>query len=294
MFRYLAVAAAGAAMAAAPWAGGGAIVDLPGFRANSLPRADDVIDNQQPVQLPFTINFFGQQFNQVFPNINGSVTFTAPLPIFTPDPLLSDHTAIVAPFSADWDTSLPANPAEPIPNQVTYGVDNVNGHQAFGVDWINIGYSSAHDDKLNSAQLLLIDRSDTGAGNFDIEFNFDKIQWETGDLSGGVEGLGGDSARAGYSDGVSAAHSFELPGSALNGAFLDGGPNALATNNSNSNVPGRYVFESRGGSITPSTGPSPVALPAALWAGLGTMACAALAAGRLRARKRRPAGIVGE
>jgi len=77
-----------------------------------------------------------------------------------------------------------------------------------------------------------MDRSDRTNGDFDLEFNYAKIKWEAGDVSGGCEGLWigaypntcepgdyGSSARAGYaSAGVSA---FELNGSGTNGAFLD-------------------------------------------------------------------------
>jgi hypothetical protein len=38
-------------------------------------------------------------------------------------------------------------------------------------------------DKLATFELLLVDRSDTGAGNFDVEFNYDTVQWETGDAA---------------------------------------------------------------------------------------------------------------
>jgi hypothetical protein len=91
----------------------------------------------------------------------------------------------------------------------------------------------------------LVDRSDQGAGDFDIIFNFDQIEWETGDASGGTDGLGGSSARAGYSNGTTT--SLELPGSAVNGALLDTSPTGLVHNSRSSVVNGRYVFEVRGG-----------------------------------------------
>ena len=83
---------------------------------------------------------------------------------------------------------------------MTSGTGSVDGHLAFGVNWINVGYFNSNTDKLNRFQLILIDRSDTGPGNFDFEFNYDKIQWETGDADGSG-GLGGISARVGYSNG---------------------------------------------------------------------------------------------
>jgi hypothetical protein len=70
--------------------------------------------------------------------------------------------------------------------------------------------------------------------------------------------LEGNSARAGYSNGVDAA--FEFPGSAVNGAFLDGGPNALVSS-SNVGEPGRWVFQVRNGAVV---NPQPVPEPASL------------------------------
>jgi hypothetical protein len=73
-------------------------------------------------------------------------------------------------------------------------------HQ-IGVNWIGFGYFPQAVDKLNSFQLIITDRSDIGVSDFDFEFNYHQIQWETGDASGGSDGLGGSSARAGWSNG---------------------------------------------------------------------------------------------
>jgi hypothetical protein len=73
---------------------------------------------------------------------------------------------------------------------------------------------------------------------------------ETGDASGGFDGLGGTSARAGYSD--AAGESYELPGSGENGALLDSGGSGLVAGGLDSSVPGRYDFAVRGG--VPSSG----------------------------------------
>ena len=62
----------------------------------------------------------------------------------------------------------------------SYGETVFKGHNAFCVNWVNVGYYSGGTDKLNSFQLLLVDKSDKGAGAFDIVFNYDKIQWEVG------------------------------------------------------------------------------------------------------------------
>jgi hypothetical protein len=132
-----------------------------------------------------------------------------------------------------------------------------------------VGYYSSQTDKLNSFQLVMIDRSDVGAGDFDIEFNYDQILWETGSASGGTNGFGGSSARAGYSNG--AGNFFELSGSGVNGAFLNGGPNQLITQRLNSGVDGRLIFSARNGGVTTvpdPTVPTPALLPGIVGMGL--------------------------
>lgn len=216
-----------------------------GFDSNTLARNDD--GSTGLVSLGFTANFFGIQNTQAYVNNNGNITFDSPLGAFTPFDLNSTNRQIIAPFFADVDTRGTSNGSLP----VTYGIGTVDGRAAFGVNWLNVGYFSGQTNKLNSFQLLLIDRSDTGAGNFDFEFNYGSIQWETGDFSGGTNGLGGSSARAGYSNGTGAAGTFfELQGSAVNGAFLNNGPNALASGgNVGPNLPGRFMFNARNGGV---------------------------------------------
>src|SRR5262249_28476006 len=120
----------------------------------------------------------------------------------------------LAPFFADVDTR--------VGNTTHYGTGTVDGHAAFGVTWPDVGYYFEHTDKLNAFQLVVIDRSDIAAGDFDIEFSYDQIQWETGDASGGSGGFGGFSAHAGFTNGTGdPGTNFELAGSGVNGAFLD-------------------------------------------------------------------------
>jgi hypothetical protein len=227
--------------------GPNAIITNPGCQTTTLPANDD--GSSPNVTLPFPINFFGNTFNSLWVNNNGNVTFTGPLSTFTPEPILSTATPIIAPFWADVDTRG-AGSGQAQYGPISAGATEVGGHQAFCVNWVNVGYFASHTDKLNSFQLVLIDRSDTGSGNFDIEFNYNQVQWETGDASSGSGGLGGNSARAGYSNGSSA--SFELPGSAVNGAFLDtNATTGLIYNNINSPLhAGRYVFPVRNGAAT--------------------------------------------
>ena len=198
-----------------------------------------------PVEIGFTVNFFGNTDDTLFVNNNGNVTLDQPLASFTPFDLTSTNREIIAAFFADVDTRGGNG-------TVTYGQTMVDGRDAFAVTYDEVGYYDRRSDRRNTFQIVLIDRSDTGAGNFDIEFNYDQIQFETGEASGGTDGLGGSSARVGFSNGSGVEGTFfELAGSAVNGAFLDGSASGLAliANMLNSEVAGRYVFFARNGDI---------------------------------------------
>jgi hypothetical protein len=214
-----------------------------GFTANTVTRIDD--ESTDLVDIGFGVNFFGETRTQLYVNNNGNVTFQRALGTYTPFALTgATQNPIIAAFFADVDTSNPLSGA------TQYGTGTVGGRAAFGVNWDRVGFYDARADKLNTFQLILIDRNDTGAGNFDIEFNYDRIEWETGEASDGVDGLGGTSAAVGYSSGTGqVGGSFQLAGSFVNGALLDNGPNALVRNSRNSDVLGRYVFSVRAGEV---------------------------------------------
>jgi hypothetical protein len=185
-------------------------------------------------------------------NNNGNLTLDGPHSTFTPFPLANSGAQIIAPFFADVDTRN-ANSG-----LTTYGATTFGSRPAFcalweGVAGQGVGYFPASADKLNKFEVLLVDRSDTGAGNFDMIFNYDQIQWETGSASGGNDGLGGTSATVGYANGTQGNNSvsFELPGSRIPGSFLDSNQaTGLVHNTRDSSVPGRYVFEIRNGQVT--------------------------------------------
>jgi hypothetical protein len=217
--------------------------------------------------LPFAVNFFGSSNDSTYVNENGNITFNGPFSIdywgdlsYSPYLSLSDTAAftelnIIAPFWADVDTRPVGS------GLVTYGTNTVNGHIAFGVSWINVGYyvdiNADPADRTNSFQVILIRRPDRGSGDYDIEFNYSQIQWEAGDdpATGGVDGLDGYSARVGFASTNNMSNSsFEINGSGTNGALLDiNSSTGLIYTNFNSSVPGRYDFQFHAG--------APIALP---------------------------------
>ncbi|HEU4410430.1 MAG TPA: nidogen-like domain-containing protein [Polyangiaceae bacterium] len=208
----------------------------------TLPPNDD--GSAPPFPVPFDLNFFGAQTDLLHVNNNGNVTFEGPMATFTPFAITANTRPIIAPFFADVDTrGTPANP-------VVYGQTTFEGRPAVCVSWVDVGYFSQHNDKLNRFQLVLVDRSaDFVAGDFDIVMNYNQILWETGDASNGTDGFGGISAGAGYSAGTNVdGQFFEFPGSREPGSLLDSNPTTgLTRTRRNSLSLGRHIFPVRNG-----------------------------------------------
>jgi len=250
----------------------GAIHDTSLF-TNVLAANDD--DSTGLVNLGFTASINGTNYTQTYVNNNGNITFSGPMGTYTPSAISNGSFGpIIAPFFADVDTTaLGSSP-------VTYGSATLGGLNVFGVNYVHVGVYDAQPI-FNDFQMILTDRSDLGVGNFDIQFNYDTIVWEAGEASGADPGgLGGQSALAGYW--TSSTSNYTLPGSLVNGALVDDGPNALISNSLNSNILGQYNFQVRNGVVV-NPNPNPVPEPASL-ALLG-VGLAGLAAARRRKAK---------
>ncbi len=223
-----------------------------GFNSTQLAICDDCF-TAAPVSMGFSANFFGTTYTQTYVSNNGYVTFNSGQGTFTPTGLGAGYSGqpIIAAFFADVDTRG-ANGGT-----TKYGTGTFNGRNAFGVTYNAVGYFPSQDDKTNTFQLLMVDRSDINAGDFDIVFNYDQIKWETGSASGGTNGFGGSSASVGYNAGSNAPGTYgQLNGSLVNGALLDGGPNSLVAN-SNIGQAGRYIFQVRNGQVVTPPGAVP-------------------------------------
>ena len=196
------------------------------------------------VNLSFIALINSTSYTQTYVNNNGNITFDNPLGTFTPSAISSGGFGpIIAPFFADVDTRAPGS------SLVTYGASTLGGRNVFGVDWINVGVF-ASQPIFNSFQMILTNRNDVGAGDFDIQFNYDNVVWEAGTASSAPNGgLGGTSALAGYW--TSTSSNATLPGSLINGALVNGGSNALISHSLNSNVLGQYNFQVRAGAVVP-------------------------------------------
>ncbi len=226
-----------------PLQGPGAIITDEGSHAHFVPHSDD--GSIGPIYLGFPVNFFGKLYATLYINNNGNITFGGPLYKYLPFQLTADTPPIIAPFLADVDTRGLGS------GHVTYGTVRFEEQVAFCVNWISVGYHHQRTDKLNSFQLLLVDRNESGLGDFDIIMNYGRISWESGDASGGTGGLGGLAAGAGFSAGNGDPEAFfEFPGSRISGALLDTHATMGLTRTSrNSPVLGRHIFRMRKGML---------------------------------------------
>lgn len=248
----ISLAVALAASLAAPPAFAAAVHDAGLFTTNTLAANDD--GSTGLVSLGFTANINSTNYTQTYVNNNGNITFNGAMGTYTPSAISTGSFGpIIAPFFADVDTRAIGS------SLVSYGSATLGGRNVFGVNYINVGVFAALPI-FNSFQMILTDRSDVGAGDFDIQFNYDRIVWEAGQASGSdSSGLGGTSALVGYW--TSATSNDTLTGSLVNGALLDSGPNALISHSLNSTVLGQYNFQVRGGSVVPpTTVPEPTSL----------------------------------
>ena len=222
----------------------------PGFNQNVLAANDDneTVTNLLAT-LPFAINFYSAGYTNLYVNNNGLVTFAVDVGNYHPGTLSVSAVSygdIIAPFWADVDTK------NPLSGLVSYGTNSVSGRIAFGANWISVGYFNSQADKLNTFQIVMINRSDISSGDFDMEFNYAQIEWEAGSASGGVNGfwvgptLG--PPRVGWASASNPVNTFEFNGSGVVGALLDSNPTTgLIHADFNSTLPGRYVFQFRNG-----------------------------------------------
>ena len=202
------------------------------------------------LDLPFSMNFFGTTYDSFWVNNNGNITFTGPLSEFTPEPFPSSGLPMIAPFWGDVDTRGVG--------EVSVGTLNAD---TFIVTWDQVGYFNRRTDLRNSFQLVVRNKAgETGnAGDFDVEFRYEDLQWTAGGASGGEDGIwigpDGAPAQAGY-DAGDGTNFFTLPFSRTND---------IVQLKNNTNVPaggiaGLWAFAIRSGAL-PGSSPSNPLLP---------------------------------
>ena len=202
-----------------------------GCAAASLPGNDD--GSSGPVALGFTLQWFGATYTEVYVNNNGNLTFDEPYSSYSGLDLGTIRRPLVAPLFYDIDTR-PAASAKPSWAQTTF-----EGRPAFCAQWNGVGFFNQQVSALSNFQVVLVDRSDLGDGDFDLVFNYDRVATGTYVPAAGYAAADGTF--------------YELPGSRQAGALADTNlVTGLVHRSYNSTQLGRYVFHVRGG-LPPST-----------------------------------------
>jgi len=205
-----------------------------GYGQLAMQRNDDGSSNS--LNLPFEINFFGENYNNFFINNNGNLTFTSGLGSYTPDPFPITNQAMIAPFWADVDTSCTSC------GEVYVGAPSDG---VVAITWHNVGVYPSDSTQTNSFQAVLIDRSaDNAAGDFDVEFRYEELNWTSGSASNGVH------AQAGY-DAGNGSDFYALPGS-FSAAVVD------LQDTSNTGEDGLWRFAIRDGALPGETPGNPI------------------------------------
>ncbi|QBZ98730.1 nidogen-like domain-containing protein [Flavobacterium sangjuense] len=144
-----------------------------------------------PIALPFTFSLYGVNYNSVYINNNGNLTFTGPSAVYDPAGF-PFNVPMVAPFWADVDTR--------VGNTVKYKVNPTN----LIVTWPGVGYYNQKTNLLNTFQVIITNGNDSliGLGS-NVAFYYGDMQWTTGEVpsNGGVNGFGGLPATAGINQG---------------------------------------------------------------------------------------------
>ncbi|HEX4232269.1 MAG TPA: nidogen-like domain-containing protein [Bryobacteraceae bacterium] len=199
-----------------------------------------------PINLGFTLDFFGTDYTQFWINNNGNISFGGGISAYTPSGPTGATEPIISPFFGDVDTRNPASGVvmlnTSIPNEII-------------VTWPGVGYYDENADQLDTFQLVLRGPGySIPAGQGQIGFFWTTMQWETGDASGGTGGFGGTPAAVGFGDGL--GNGQVLQGSITNGISGIVNDEDLWFNLSQTGVP-----------VTVSTTPEPFSV-ALVFAGL--------------------------
>lgn len=221
-----------AALASSATATAGVSPILSGFSQTLVSAVDDG-STQVNLAGGMKLGLDGSVFGNLFINTNGNVSFGNGMTSYSPAAFNGDSHGVdfLAPFFGDVDIR---------DNHGTIGYGNTvfEKRNAFVVTWSDVGYFDRKNDKKNTFQLVLVDRSDTGANNFDFYYNYGAIQWD-------YAGNSSAKSRAGFHI-QGAAADFEFDGSNNPGKLLDSGAKALSKG-SNVGLDGRYAFNVRNG-----------------------------------------------
>lgn len=164
--------------------------------------------------LPFNFCLYGTNYNQLYINNNGNVSFGSAYSTFTASGFPDPSYIMVAPFWGDVDTRNAGSGLVYYKITSTYMI----------VKWEAVGYYNSYVDKINTFQLIISNGTDPIIPNGNnIAFCYGDMQWTTGDASSGTNGFGGTPATVGVNQGSPGNNYIQMGRFDQAGAAYDGG-----------------------------------------------------------------------
>jgi subtilisin family serine protease len=219
----------------------GAVSGYVDCNASSMSASDD--GSIGPVDVGFSVNWFGTSYSSIYINNNGGFVFNDGGGDFTSYRGVDLQTATrpyVLPLFTDIDTRY-------TDGVVTFGpLDNANPSAGFCINWVDVGeYQGTEEDY--SFQVIM---TNLGGGQIDLEFNYDRVSVPTNSSNQTFE-VGYTAGNA--SDYLVLADSTEASATVANRLVANKFPASCT-------VAGRYIYEIRS-SGTPTPGPTPTTEP---------------------------------
>lgn len=128
-----------------------------------------------PISLGFTLSFFGQSYTDFYANNNGSISFGNGISAYVPTGPTGASSPLISPWFGDVDTRGDLSGVMHVRTDIANEVI---------VTWDDVGYFSAHDDKLDSFQLVVRGPGyNVPAGEGTIGFFYENMDWEVTNTS---------------------------------------------------------------------------------------------------------------
>ncbi|MCC6700484.1 MAG: gliding motility-associated C-terminal domain-containing protein [Fluviicola sp.] len=157
----------------------------------SLPSTsiDDGWATASPFTLPFSFCFYGNNYNQVWMNNNGNISFNNGISAFSSSAFPSVGNTMIAAFWGDFYlTNGGTMHATITPTAAIF-------------NWVSMGYYSNQNDKVNTCQIVITNGLDPLVIEGNTAIHFADMQWTTGSASSGVGGFLGTPATVGANSG---------------------------------------------------------------------------------------------
>ena len=135
--------------------------------------------------LGFSLRFCLAGFSEVWINTNGVLSFGGPLNSYITAQVSTLDRHVLAPYWIDLDTSTGGT--------ITYGTGTIEGNPVFMVVWSNVpmynGATNYDPDLTVSFQIIITSREDISPLEWDVEYNYDSILFDTVSYATGPDSL---------------------------------------------------------------------------------------------------------